>query len=112
MECGRTAASGKLLEDLDAVVGGRPDGIVLPKVSSVRELQHVGRHLSTLEARAGLPEGAVRVIVIATETPRALLTLGEYNPETAGARLGGLTWGWRTCRRPSVPWPRRRPTAR
>src|SRR3569833_3095718 len=86
-------ASGKLLEDLEAVVAGRPDGVVLPKVSSVREVAEVGRHLSSLEARAGLPDGATRIIVIATETPRALLNLGEYSPETAGARLSGVTWG-------------------
>lgn len=86
-------ASGKLLEDLKAVVPGRPDGVVLPKVSSVGELQEVGLHLSVLEARAGLAEGAIRVIVIATETPRAMLSLGEYSTETAGARLCGLTWG-------------------
>jgi citrate lyase subunit beta / citryl-CoA lyase len=53
----------------------------------------VGRHLSALETRAGLPDGATRIIVIATETPRAVLSLGEYSPETAGARLNGLTWG-------------------
>lgn len=86
-------ASGKLLEDLEAVLAGRPDGVVLPKVSSARELREVDRHLSTLEARDGLAEGSTRVIVIATETPRALLNLGEYSPETAGARLSGLTWG-------------------
>ncbi len=86
-------ASGKLVEDLKAVMPGRPDGVVLPKVSSVEELQEVGLHLSALEPRAGLVEGTVRVIVIATETPRALLNLGEYRPETAGARLSGLTWG-------------------
>jgi len=86
-------ASGKLLDDLQAVIAGRPDGVVLPKVSSVRELQEVGRQLSGLEARAGLSDGTTRVIVIATETPRAVLGLGEYSPETAGARLCGLTWG-------------------
>ena len=86
-------ASGKLLEDLQAVLAGRPDGVVLPKVSSVRELQEVGRHLSALEACAGLPGGSTRIIVIATETPRAMLSLGEYSPETAGVRLSGLTWG-------------------
>ncbi|MEJ0040123.1 MAG: CoA ester lyase [Gammaproteobacteria bacterium] len=86
-------ASGKLLEDLEAIMGGRPDGVVLPKVSSVREVQEVGRHLSALETRAGLREGGTRVIVIATETPRAVLSLGEYGPETAGERLSGLTWG-------------------
>jgi len=82
--------SGKMLEDLVAVIGARPDGVVLPKVSSVRELVEVGHYLSALEAREGLAEGSTRVVVIATETPAALLSLGEYRPETAGKRLAGL----------------------
>ena len=86
-------ASGKFLDDVAAIIAGRPDGIVLPKVSSVGELQEAGRQLSGLEARAGLARGATRVIVIATETPRALLTLSEYTPEAAAERLAGLTWG-------------------
>lgn len=86
-------ASGKLAEDLAAIITGRPDGVVLPKVSSIREVQEVGRHLSDLEARAGVAQGTTRVIVIATETPQALLNLGEYSRETAGERLTGLTWG-------------------
>ncbi len=85
-------ASGKLLEDLDAVMVGRPDGVVLPKVSSVEEVQEVGRHLSAREARQST-EGGTRLIVIATETPQALLKLGDYSPATAGERLAGLTWG-------------------
>lgn len=75
--------SGKLVEDLAAVMAGRPDGIVLPKVSSVLEVQDVSRRLA----------GDTRLIVIATETPRALLKLGEYSPESVGERLTGLTWG-------------------
>jgi citrate lyase subunit beta/citryl-CoA lyase len=86
-------SSGKLLDDLVAVIGAKPDGIVLPKVSSVRELVEVGHYLSALEAREGLTEGSTRALVIATETPAALLALGEYKPETAGKRLAGLTWG-------------------
>ena len=86
-------ASGKLLDDLTAILPGRPDGIVLPKVSSVREVHEVGRSLAELEARVGAASGSTRVIVIATETPQALLTLAEYTPETAGERLVGLTWG-------------------
>jgi citrate lyase subunit beta / citryl-CoA lyase len=86
-------ASGKLVEDLSAIIAGRPDGVVLPKVSSVREVHEAGRHLSELEEKAGLGKASTRLIVIATETPRALLTLGEYAPETVGERLTGLTWG-------------------
>ena len=68
----------------------RPDGVVLPKVSSVREVQEVGLQLTELEARSGIAKGQTRIIVIATETPRALLNLNEY---TTQERLSGLTWG-------------------
>jgi citrate lyase subunit beta/citryl-CoA lyase len=85
--------SGKLLEDLVATIGARPDGIVLPKVSSARELVEVGHYLSALETREGIAESSVRILVIATERPAALLALGEYSPATAGKRLAGLTWG-------------------
>ena len=86
-------ASGKLVDDLVAVIGGRPDGVVLPKVSSVREVAEVGHYLVALEAREGLPAVSTRILVIATETPAALLALGEYTPASAGERLAGLTWG-------------------
>jgi citrate lyase subunit beta/citryl-CoA lyase len=85
--------SGKLLEDLVAVIGGKPDGVVLPKVSSVKEVAQVGHYLSALEAREGLEIGTTRLLVIATETPNALLALGEYSPASAGPRLAALTWG-------------------
>jgi len=103
-------SSGKLLDDLVAVMGGRPDGVVLPKVSSVREVDEVGHYLSALEARDGIAVGSTRILVIATETPAALLALGEYAraptaSEGAGTtapgggvpagrqRLAALTWG-------------------
>jgi citrate lyase subunit beta / citryl-CoA lyase len=85
--------SGKLIEDLVAVIGAKPDGVVLPKVSSVREVAEVGHYLSALEAREGIPPGSTRILVIATETPNALLALGEYSAATTGERLAGLTWG-------------------
>jgi len=86
-------SSGKLLADLVAVIGGKPDGVVLPKVSSVREIAEIAHYLAALEARDGLEVGSVRILVIATETPAALLALGEYTSGAAGARLAGLTWG-------------------
>jgi citrate lyase subunit beta/citryl-CoA lyase len=85
--------SGKFMDDVAAVIAGRPNGLVLPKVSSVREVEEASRQLAGLETHAGVPLGQTRLIVIATETPRALLTLGEYSPETVGERLAGLTWG-------------------
>ncbi|MBV8342669.1 MAG: CoA ester lyase [Gammaproteobacteria bacterium] len=78
--------------------GRGPDGIVLPKVSAAAEVVTVARALAVLEGRSGLERGATRLLVIATETPRGLLSLPEY-PARLGrsapvlARLAGLTWG-------------------
>ncbi len=85
--------SGKLLDDLVAILPGAPDGVVLPKVSAVREVTEVAHYLAALEARDGLASDSTRIIVIATETPQALLTLGEYGTGAAGSRLTALTWG-------------------
>jgi citrate lyase subunit beta/citryl-CoA lyase len=86
-------SSGKLLDDLAAVIGGRPDGVVLPKVSHAHEVREVAGHLDAHEAREGIHAGSTRIIVIATETPQALLNLNEYANGAAGPRLGALTWG-------------------
>jgi citrate lyase subunit beta/citryl-CoA lyase len=86
-------SSGKLADDLNAVIGGRPDGIVLPKVSAAHEVAEVGKALAALETREAIPAASIRIVVIATETPQALLNLAGYGKGEAGPRLGGLTWG-------------------
>jgi citrate lyase subunit beta/citryl-CoA lyase len=83
-------SSGILLQDLVAVFPGAPDGIVLPKASTPAEVAEVGNYLAALEAREGRAVGATKLLVIATETPQALLTLSTYTPD---ARIAGLTWG-------------------
>lgn len=82
--------SGLALDDLAATVGGRPDGILLPKCvpDDVRTLDH---YLSALETAAGVPAGGIRIIAIATETPEAVFALGNYRG--ASSRLEGITWG-------------------
>jgi citrate lyase subunit beta/citryl-CoA lyase len=91
-------SSGILLDDLVGVFPGAPDGIVLPKPSSAQEVAEVAHYLSALEAREGRPAGATKLLVIATETPQALLTLSSYTQVLAAAgqtraRITGLTWG-------------------
>ncbi|AQR75515.1 CoA ester lyase [Sphingomonas sp. LM7] len=77
------------LADLAAVVPGCPDGIMLPKATRA-EAERLDHYLSALEAAAGHKVGAIRVIVVATETAPALFGLGDY----AGCpRLAALTWG-------------------
>jgi citrate lyase subunit beta / citryl-CoA lyase len=82
--------SGAALDDLAAVVPGRPDGILLPKCvpDDLRTLDH---YLSAFETAATLPLGAVRVIAIATETPTAMFAIGNY--AGVSPRLAGITWG-------------------
>ena len=65
--------------DVAALAGAPVDGIVLPKAE--------GR-ASVARLRALLP-GDYRILPIASETPRAVFTLGDYD----GAGLAGLTWG-------------------
>lgn len=68
--------------DLDAVLGGEPYGIVLPKAE--------GREsLVDLESLLGNSKAAI--LPIATETPKAVFLLGTYGGVTE--RLCGITWG-------------------
>ncbi|MGA8756700.1 MAG: CoA ester lyase [Stellaceae bacterium] len=83
-------ASGIALDDLAAVVPGRPDGILLPKCvpDDLRTLDH---YLSAFETAANLSLGNIRVIAIATETPAAMFAIGTY--AGVSPRLAGITWG-------------------
>ena len=83
-------ASGAALDDLAAIMPGRPDGVLLPKCvpDDLRALDH---YLSAFEAAAALPVGATRVIAIATETPAAMFAIGNY--AGVSPRLFGITWG-------------------
>jgi citrate lyase subunit beta / citryl-CoA lyase len=95
-------SSGLLLEDLAAVMAdaseGGPDGIVLPKVSDPQEVEEVAHYLAALEVRGARPLGSTRLMVIATETPRGLLSLSSYPGKVSSTaaisdRLAALTWG-------------------
>lgn len=77
--------------DLGAVMPRGPVGIVLPKATSPRDIEILGRRLGTYEAEYDLKVGSTGVLPVATETPASLFTLGEY--ASCGPRLAGLTWG-------------------
>lgn len=85
------ADSGLLLQDLAAVVPGRPFGIVLPKCCGRASLEPVCLQLDALEVAFGVPQGQTKILAIATETGASMFHLGEL----AGAsdRLWGITWG-------------------
>ncbi len=85
LQTGRTDA------DLDVVVAGRPDGIMLPKAEGGSAVIHCDAKLTAREAIHGLPDGALDIVAIATETAAALFLAGSYGG--ASKRLKGLTWG-------------------
>lgn len=71
--------------DLDAVAPAKPSGYVLPKSegsASVRDLA------ARLAVRG---DTDARILPIATETPRAIFTLGTY--AEVSDRIVGVTWG-------------------
>src|SRR5690606_29172609 len=82
--------TGLLDGDLDAVLAGAPDGIMLPKCSGGADATLLDAKLAAREAIAGLPDGATRLIVLATETPAAIFNLGAYRGATK--RLDAMAW--------------------
>jgi len=79
-------------DDLAAAMAGRPDGIMLPKVSGPEQLQTLAAEIYEHESRNGMANGAVRILPLVSETPQAALTIGRY-ADFAIPRLAGLTWG-------------------
>ncbi|TMJ80402.1 MAG: CoA ester lyase, partial [Alphaproteobacteria bacterium] len=67
--------TGMTLADLAAVMPGRPDGIVLPKCAGAADVNHLALYLEAFEAASNLAQGSTRIVVVATETARAVLKL-------------------------------------
>lgn len=78
------------LDDLAAVMPGRPGGIMLPKVGSRKDVEVLDNFLSALEAANGIEPGSTPVLILVTETAGSMFHCGDF----AGApRLIGMTWG-------------------
>ena len=79
------------LQDLAAVMGAAPDGIVLPKCRFGDDVRHLALWLDAFEAAAGSKPGSTQIVVVATETAASVFGLGTY--KDSSARLAGLMWG-------------------
>lgn len=77
--------------DLEAIAPAHPDAVMLPKAKGGPDIMLLGARLAAREALAELPDGAIRIFAIATETAAALFHMGSY--QGASQRLEGLTWG-------------------
>ena len=83
--------TGLALADLAAVMPSAPDGIVLPKCEGAKDVNHLATYLDAFEAAFGLAHGTTRIVVVATETARAVLKLHDF--DGASPRLWGMAWG-------------------
>lgn len=83
--------TGMTEDDLTAVVPGAPDAILLPKANSGAELQDLGVRIAVEEAEAGLPDGAIRLHALMTETAAGMLSAASFAAKSA--RLSALAWG-------------------
>ena len=81
---------GAALDDLAAIMPGRPAGIMAPKVRGRADLDRLDHYLTAFEAANGIAQGTTQVIALVTEVAEAMFTTGSY----AGApRVVALTWG-------------------
>jgi citrate lyase subunit beta/citryl-CoA lyase len=81
--------SGETDADLDAVMPGAPDAILLPGSLGAASVQQLSAKLAVREAHLGLADGATRVIAVA-DTAQSLFTMGSYRGSSA--RLIGVAW--------------------
>ncbi len=77
--------------DLDVVMTGVPDGIVLPKARGGNDIAVLSSRIAVREALHNIPESSTPIIAIATESAAAIFGLGTYMDSSP--RLAGLAWG-------------------
>ncbi|ABE63484.1 Citrate lyase [Nitrobacter hamburgensis X14] len=87
--------TGLTLEDLVAVVRPGLDGILIPKVNGIQDVELISHYVDVLEVAVGIPAGHVKLLVLATETPAAMFGFAGYvTPSSSpSSRLVAMTWG-------------------
>src|ERR1700748_869461 len=70
--------SGLTLGDLAAIVRPGLDGILIPKVNGMQDIELISNYVDALEVANGVPPGHVKLLVVATETPAAMIGFAGY----------------------------------
>jgi len=83
--------TGLIDADLDGVLAGKPDGILLPKAEGGASVVHLDAKLTAREPMHGIANGSTAILALTTETAKAMFAAGSYRG--ASPRLAGLTWG-------------------
>jgi citrate lyase subunit beta/citryl-CoA lyase len=87
--------SGEVDSDLDAMMAGAPDAILLPGSLGAASVQQLSAKLAVREARFSLADGATRIIAVA-DTAQSLFSMGSYRGSSA--RLSGVAWSAESLR--------------
>jgi citrate lyase subunit beta / citryl-CoA lyase len=87
--------SGEVDADLDAVMAGAPDAILLPGSLGAASVQQLSAKLAVREAKLSLADGATRIIAVA-DTAQSLFGMGSYRGSSA--RLLGIAWSAQALR--------------
>lgn len=82
--------TGLALDDLTVTMAGQPDGYMVPKLRSEDDVRFIDRALSNLEAISGREPGSVRLLLLATETPEAILNIRRI--AQASLRSCAMMW--------------------
>lgn len=77
--------------DLDGVMPGRPDGIMLPKAVGGESVAHLAAKIAVREAEHDLADGGTAILVIATENAAGVFAARTL--PRASHRLRGIAWG-------------------
>jgi citrate lyase subunit beta/citryl-CoA lyase len=87
--------SGETDSDLDAVMAGAPDAILLPGSLGAASVQQLSAKLAVREADLSLADGSTRIVAVA-DTARSLFGMGSYRGSSA--RLTGIAWSAESLR--------------
>jgi citrate lyase beta subunit len=81
--------SGLEAEDIQTVLPFHPDGVVIPKVERMEQIQWASEKIEAVELERGWPVHSIRLLV-GVETPKAILNLKEI---VSHPRLDALIFG-------------------
>ena len=82
--------SGLVDDDLDIVMAGAPDAVLLPRVVGTASIEQLGAKLAVREAEQGVEPGRTRIVAAPADTGAGLLVLSSL--AQARSRLAALLW--------------------
>ena len=78
------------LKDIEVTMQNAPDTYVVPKVSTLEEIEDISHEISKWEEAYKHPPKSVSLILVSTETPKSALQVSTF-PDCE--RVVGMTWG-------------------